>query len=93
MERELRIELGRLWLTAMDARRLRAGSRVELEPGEGAEAVVWAGGQRIAAGETVVMDGRLCIRVNRVMADPAESGAALAVASAGGADETDERSL
>jgi len=86
MKRELRIEWGRLWLTAADARRLRPGSRIELESGPGAAASVWAGGRRVASGEAVVRDGRLCVRVDEVLTNPVAEAVAGAAAPAGGTD-------
>jgi len=63
MQRELRIELGRVWMTARQVGRLRVGSRIELEPSASDEAAAWVAGRRIASGEVVVMDGNLCLRV------------------------------
>ena len=63
MQRELRIELGRMWLTAADVGRLGVGSRIELDASADEDAVIWAGGRRIAAAQALVRDGNLCVRV------------------------------
>lgn len=68
MERELRIELGRVWMAAADVAGLTAGSRIELDSPPGGEAEMYLGLLRFARGEPALMDGKFCFRVSAVTA-------------------------
>ncbi len=68
MERELRIELGRVWMAAEDVAGLTVGSRIELDSPPGGEAEIHVGLIRFARGEPAVMDGKFCFRVSAVTA-------------------------
>jgi len=66
MQREVRIELGRVWMAAEDVARLAVGSRIELDSPAGGEAEIYDGLLRLARGEPALMDGRFCFRVSAV---------------------------
>ena len=68
MERELRIELGRVWMAAEGVAGLTVGSRIELDSPPGGEAEIHVGLIRFARGEPAVMDGKFCFRVLTVTA-------------------------
>jgi len=64
MQRELRIELGRAWLTAEDVGELACGSRIELDSLPDGQADIYLGLRRIARGEPGLMEGNFCVRVS-----------------------------
>ena len=79
MDKDIRVQLGRAWLSAEDVACLDVGSEIELDSPceEGVE--VYAGTRRIAWGDPAVMDGAFCVRVRQV-------GEAAAAAPAGPGD-------
>ena len=65
---EVRIELGRTRLDAEQANRLTGGTVVQLDETVGDPVRVYADGRLLARGELLVLEDRLCVRVNRVFA-------------------------
>jgi flagellar motor switch/type III secretory pathway protein FliN len=63
MQRELRIELGRVWMAADDAAGLDVGSQVELDSLADEAVTMRCAGRPVATGVLAVMDDRLCVRV------------------------------
>ncbi len=63
---ELRIEFGRTRLQAEDVERLRSGSVVLLDAPLGEPAGIYAAEQRIGRGETVVVNGKIGVRVTEL---------------------------
>ena len=57
------VELGRRRLSIGELSQLRAGSVLELDTLAGEPVSVFANGRRIAAGEVVVVDGQLGVRI------------------------------
>ena len=60
---DLRIELGRTHLSVADARQLRSGSVVSLDRQAGEPVDLYAAGELVARGETIVLDNKLGVRV------------------------------
>lgn len=76
MQRELRIQLGRVWMAAEDVAHLTVGSRMELDSPPDGEAELYVGARRFARGEPAVMDGTFCFRVSAVTASAGPEDAA-----------------
>ena len=70
MQRELRIELGRVWMAAEDVAELASGSRIELDSLPDGQADIHLGLLRIARGEPGLMDGNFCFRISAATASP-----------------------
>lgn len=66
MEQELRVQLGRTWMSAGDLARLEAGSSIELDVAPDDPVELLVAGRRIGEGTVAVMDGTFCVRVTRV---------------------------
>jgi len=64
---ELRIELGRTRLQPDDLRELRSGSVVSLDGPLGEPAAIYAAGRLIGRGEIVVVDGKIGVRVVKLI--------------------------
>ncbi len=64
---DLRVELGRQWVDAADVAHLAAGSVIELQSPSSSEVVVRADGRQVAGGQLVVVDGKLGVKVTRLM--------------------------
>ncbi len=62
-ESMLRIELGRCWLGAEQANNLRPGSVVELDCLLDDGVDVYAGGQLVARGNAVTVNGKVAVKV------------------------------
>ena len=60
---DLRIELGRTHIRRDEARGLRTGSVIPLDNAAGDPVDLYAGGQLIARGEVLVLQGTLAVRV------------------------------
>jgi flagellar motor switch/type III secretory pathway protein FliN len=76
MQRQLRIELGRAWLTGDEAARLDVGSEIPLDGPADAPIGIWSAGRRVARGALAVMDEEFCVRVLSIPAcgDEADEG-------------------
>ncbi len=75
MRKNLRIELGRIWLTAEDAAALDVGAEVDLDRPAEAPVSVFAGPRRVADGTLSTMDGGLAVRLESLSHDaPAPTG-------------------
>ena len=66
MQRELRVQLGRVWMPVEDVAALAVGSEIELECLSSDTVDLCVGARRIARGTPAVMDGKLCVRVSDV---------------------------
>ena len=60
---DLRIELGRTYVCRDEVQKLRAGAVVPLDNAAGDLVDLYAGGQLIARGEVLTLDGNLGVRV------------------------------
>lgn len=65
---DLRIELGRAKMTSHEAGQLAAGSIVTLDTLVDQPVDIVAGGQLIARGEVMVLDGSFCVRITELVA-------------------------
>ena len=65
-EVNLRVELGRQWLSAEDVAKLDAGSVIELRSTADSDVDIYVGGDLRACGELVTVDSRLGVRVVRL---------------------------
>jgi flagellar motor switch protein FliN/FliY len=63
MATELRIEFGRTRLRREEIAKLRSGSVITLNNLTAEPADLYAGGQLVARGEPIVVDGRFAVRV------------------------------
>jgi flagellar motor switch/type III secretory pathway protein FliN len=63
LRRQLRIELGRKWLSAEEAAALDVGKSIELDSLANEAVDVLVDGRLVARGEPAVMDGEFCVRV------------------------------
>ena len=66
MELDLRIDLGQAYMRLDDVLRLEPGAVVSLDNAAEEPVDVVVGGQVIARGELLVLDGRYCVRVTSV---------------------------
>ena len=68
-KQSLRIEFGRRKLGTQEARALAVGNIVSLESAPTDEVGVYLDGKLIARGEPAVFEGKMCIRVTKVIRD------------------------
>gem|GEM_PF-1446374 len=64
---QLRVEIGRCWVTADQAEDLQAGDVVALDEAVGDDVCVYRGRAPIARGQLVTVDGKLGVRVRDVL--------------------------
>lgn len=83
MDRTLRIELGRVWLTAEQAAALDAGDVVELDVAADGAVEVFDGNRMVGRGRAVAMGGKLCVEIGEAAAGRMASAAAPVGAGAG----------
>jgi flagellar motor switch/type III secretory pathway protein FliN len=65
-EQELRIEFGRVQVDGQQLIRLAAGDVLTRVRASDAPVDIWVGAQRLAQGEVLVLDGKLCVRVTEL---------------------------
>ena len=71
IELNVNVELGRTRLELDDVRRLQSGTVVALDRRTSEPVDVVVNGQLLARGEVIVMDGKLCVRVNEIVGSEA----------------------
>jgi flagellar motor switch protein FliN/FliY len=70
------IELGRTSMTVQEILRLGRGSVIQLDRLAGEPIDIYVGDRRFAEGEVVVLGEHFGVRITRVLANPAATGAA-----------------
>lgn len=68
----VKIELGRTRMLVEDVLRLSEGSVVELDKLAGDPVDVYVNERHIARGEVLVLNDNFCVRINEIIAQPAE---------------------
>ena len=69
---DIRVELGRTVMLVEDVLKLGGGAVVELDKLAGDPVDIYANGRHIARGEVLVLNDNFCIRVNEIIASPAD---------------------
>jgi flagellar motor switch protein FliM len=82
MDKKLRIELGRVWLTAEEAAALDVGDVVEMDVAVDGTVEVFDGNRLVGRGRAAAMGGKLCVKIGDAAAGRAASAAAEGVAAA-----------
>ncbi len=77
----VKIELGRTRMFVEDVLRLSEGAVVELDKLAGDPVDVYVNDRHVARGEVLVLNDNFCVRINEILAAPAEG--AVPVAKAG----------
>ena len=65
-EQELRIEFGRVQVDGEQLIKLGAGDVLSTDRSSDAPVDIWVGTQRMARGEVLVLDGKLCVKVTEL---------------------------
>lgn len=66
VEIEVTVELGRRRIALAEVAAIEVGSVVELDTAAGEPLAIYANGRRIGAGEVVVVDGQLGVRIREI---------------------------
>ena len=76
----VKIELGRTRMFVEDVLRLSEGAVVELDKLAGDPVDVYVNDRHVARGEVLVLNDNFCVRINEILAPPAEGAAPVAKA-------------
>jgi flagellar motor switch protein FliN/FliY len=76
----VKIELGRTRMFVEDVLRLSEGAVVELDKLAGDPVDVYVNDRHVARGEVLVLNDNFCVRINEILAAPAEGAAPVAKA-------------
>ncbi|MBN2710954.1 MAG: flagellar motor switch protein FliN [Planctomycetes bacterium] len=69
VELQVKIELGRTYMTVEDILRLREGSVIQLDKDAGAPVDILINGRFVAEGEVLVLNDYFCVRVTKILSD------------------------
>jgi len=69
VELDVKIELGRTYMSVEDVLRLREGSVVQLDKDAGAPVDILINGRLVAEGEVLVLNDYFCVRVTNILSD------------------------
>lgn len=69
VELDVKIELGRTYLSVEDILSLREGSVVQLDKDAGAPVDILVNGRRVAEGEVLVLNDFFCVRITNILSN------------------------